>query len=223
MQSTDFFNKLISNCKHVPESKLDKIISYYNNEISIGICNGKTEDEIILNFGDLDTIIYQINNDADMFIKNNLKTPSEKIIIQDETKEIKKSYYNNIKENKENSSKLINSLLKVIIAVLTITIIIPLATTIIGFILGILAVFLAATIFSLYLLFNIYNLNSLPRIPKFLIDFPHIPLVLFCISIICISACFSICIYYAAKYIISYFLKVYKLDRKNKGGHLIEK
>ena len=68
MNQNEFFNILMDGLKDFPEIKLQDIISYYENNFSLGLASGKTEEEIINELGNPNLIVNKYRNE-------NLKTP----------------------------------------------------------------------------------------------------------------------------------------------------
>lgn len=222
MKSIDFFNKLIDKCKYIPESKLEKIIYFYRNEIDAGLSHGQTEEEIIKNFGDIDKITHDINTETEIFINTKLNTSINKNIQKNQFIEDKsnKNYNSSSKETKHYSfSKLSKIILKVILLILAFAVIIPIFTTIIGFIFGVLCIFIIILMANIYFLFNILILNSTFMLPRFLLNFPENSLVFFSLGFILLSLFFIILIFYIIKSIILYFVKFYNSE-KHMGGSI---
>lgn len=62
MTQNEFFNILMDGFKDLPETKLQEIISYYQNNFSLGLSAGKTEEEIINQLGDPNSIVNKYRN-----------------------------------------------------------------------------------------------------------------------------------------------------------------
>ena len=75
MNQNEFFNILMDGLKDFPEIKLQDIISYYENNFTLGLASGKTEQEIINELGNPNFIV-------DKYRKEDLETTinSENII-----------------------------------------------------------------------------------------------------------------------------------------------
>lgn len=73
MTKIEFFNIIMNGLKDFPEIKLQQIISYYENQFSIGTSYGKTESEIISKIGDPNLIVNKYRND---FLQNNISESS---------------------------------------------------------------------------------------------------------------------------------------------------
>lgn len=69
MTKIEFFNIIMNGLKDFPETKLQQIISYYENQFSIGTSYGKTESEIISKIGDPNLLVNKYRND---FLQNNI-------------------------------------------------------------------------------------------------------------------------------------------------------
>lgn len=69
MTKIEFFNIIMNGLKDFPETKLQQIISHYENRFSIGTSYGKTESEIINEIGDPNLLVNKYRND---FLQNNI-------------------------------------------------------------------------------------------------------------------------------------------------------
>ncbi|WP_297417527.1 DUF1700 domain-containing protein [Clostridium sp.] len=63
MTQNDFFNILMDGLKDFPEIKLQDIISYYEHNFTLGLAAGKTEDEIINELGEPNSIVAKCRNE----------------------------------------------------------------------------------------------------------------------------------------------------------------
>lgn len=63
MTQNEFFNILMDGLKDFPETKLQNIISYYQNNFSLGSSVGKTEEEVINELGDPNLIVNKYRNE----------------------------------------------------------------------------------------------------------------------------------------------------------------
>ncbi|EKQ50582.1 MULTISPECIES: DUF1700 domain-containing protein [unclassified Clostridium] len=63
MTQNEFFNILMDGLKDFPEIKLQDIISYYEHNFTLGLAAGKTEDEIINELGEPNSIVAKCRNE----------------------------------------------------------------------------------------------------------------------------------------------------------------
>lgn len=63
MTQNEFFNILMDGLKDFPETKLHNIISYYENNFTLGLSSGKTEEEIIHKLGNPNLIVDKFRNE----------------------------------------------------------------------------------------------------------------------------------------------------------------
>jgi len=63
MNQNDFFNILMDGLKDLPETKLQNIISYYENNFTLGLAAGKTEAEIFNELGNPTLIVTKYRTD----------------------------------------------------------------------------------------------------------------------------------------------------------------
>lgn len=63
MTQNEFFNILMDGLKDFPEAKLQEIISYYQNNFSLELSAGKTEEEIISELGNPNLIVNKYRNE----------------------------------------------------------------------------------------------------------------------------------------------------------------
>jgi len=63
MKQNEFFNILMDGLKDFPETKLQDIISYYENKFTIGLISGITEEDIISELGNPDLIVEKHRNE----------------------------------------------------------------------------------------------------------------------------------------------------------------
>lgn len=63
MTQNEFFNILMDGFKDFPETKLQDIISYYQNNFSLALSAGKTEEEIINELGNPNLIVNKYRNE----------------------------------------------------------------------------------------------------------------------------------------------------------------
>ena len=62
MTQIEFFNIIMNGLKDFPETKLQEIISYYENRFSLEASSGKTESQIINEIGDPHLLVNQYRN-----------------------------------------------------------------------------------------------------------------------------------------------------------------
>lgn len=63
MTQNEFFNILMDGLKEIPEIKLQEIISYYDHNFTLGLAARKTEEEIVHELGDPNSIVNKYRND----------------------------------------------------------------------------------------------------------------------------------------------------------------
>lgn len=63
MNQNEFFNILMDGLKDFPETKLQDIISYYENNFVLGLASGKTEQEIVTDLGNPTLIVTKYRNE----------------------------------------------------------------------------------------------------------------------------------------------------------------
>jgi len=80
MKQNEFFNILMDGLKDFPETKLQDIISYYENKFTIGLISGITEEDIISELGNPDLIVEKHRNE-----NSNTNFTSELNINDDDT------------------------------------------------------------------------------------------------------------------------------------------
>jgi len=96
MKQNEFFNILMDGLKDFPETKLQDIISYYENKFTIGLISGITEEDIISELGNPDLIVEKHRNE-----NSNTNFTSELNINDDDT--------NNNNNNNNNNNEIIKT------------------------------------------------------------------------------------------------------------------
>lgn len=99
MTQNEFFNILMDGLKEIPETKLQEIISYYDHNFILGLAAGKTEEEIVHELGDPNSIVNKYRND-NLNIHSNLECS----INDDANQASTKVSYNPITVNNNTSS-----------------------------------------------------------------------------------------------------------------------
>ncbi len=74
MNKNEFFNILMDELKDIPEKKLQNIIGHYENLFDLEIQKGKSEEEIVESFGDINTLINKYKNE--ILLADNIKNSS---------------------------------------------------------------------------------------------------------------------------------------------------
>lgn len=245
MTKIEFFNIIMNGLKDFPETKLQEIISYYENRFSIGTSCGKTESEIINDIGDPHLLVNQYrngylqndtseitdySNNENFYSNNNLKNNDR--INYDSNSSNSYSKNSNYKNNNttynsgqyNNSSKdsntkryiNTNTILRIGIVILALTIFSPIITGITGFIAGIfgLAASLLAGGIGLLIGGTFANFVGIPDAPLFISNFPFPVIVLFSLGTIILSIFLIILFYYFCKWC---FITLKKLYNKLKG------
>ena len=241
MTQNEFFNIIMDELRDLPELKLQKIISKYQNIISEELLLGKNEDEIIAAFGDPYLICYNYkNNNADSEIEQtdkfisssiNLKKASDNMNSFKDTANInyiqpidniKNHNKSNTKTEYSTSSPYVNKLLKICIIILSLIIFFPLITSIIGVIIGILGIAISLLTGSIGILIGatFTNIINIPNIPNYIGDFPYAAIILFTLGSICLSLFLLFVFYYSCKLIFRLLKRLFTF-LKSKGGDFL--
>lgn len=240
MTQNEFFNILMDELKELSELKIEKIIFYYKNRFSYESSIGRTEEEIIKDFGDPHLICKKyINQSQDFEITKNENNSSfnntglnqialNNKYIQEINMSINKKNNNikydykkkvNLNKNGTKSSPHVDKFLKFCIIILSLMIFFPLVTSIVGIIIGILGITLSLLAGSIGILIGgtFTSLIRIPHIPQIITNFPYPAIILFTLGSITLSILLIFIFYYSCKFFFRLFTKTFK-SLKSTGG-----
>ncbi len=226
MTRNDFFNLLMDRLQYIPEKKLQKIITYYNDLFDMETEKGKSEEEIINSLGNIELLIDTIKSTSDYSfdsISKSSELPSDISNNQDD-------YYKDTSLNKEktdnilseipqaytvdNSDKhikplhnnstnnvFINRILKAGILILFVIIAFPLLSTLAGFVLGLFGASIGLFAGSLGILIgrSFFNLASIPQMPAFITTLPYPALIFLCLGTMSLGIVLFFSLFYITK------------------------
>jgi uncharacterized membrane protein len=105
MKQNEFFNILMDGLKDFPETKLQDIISYYENKFTIGLISGITEEDIISELGNPNLIVEKHRNEnSNTNFTSELNTNINTNINTNDN-----DTNNNNNNNNDNNNEIINS------------------------------------------------------------------------------------------------------------------
>ena len=243
MTQNEFFNILMDELKELPELKIQKIIFYYKDRFSVESSIGRTEEEIIKDFGDPYLICLKyINQSQDCEIaeyKNNItsnniilhEVKSDDKYIQEINMSVNKKNNNtqcshkkkiNLNKNHTKSSPNVDRFLKFCIIILGLFIFFPVVTSIIAIIIGILGIALSLLAGSIGILIggtftSLIRIPYISHIPQIITNFPYPVIILFTLGSITLSILLIFIFYYSCKFFFRLFTKTFKL-LKSTGG-----
>lgn len=236
MTRNEFFNAIMNEIAYIPEKKLQEIITYYNSVFDSELAKGRTEEDIIKSFGDINKLIndFKSNSNGKLYtpieqiesFKPDLSTenytqpmknqPTEIINVVDnsELKEtpIKQTDKNPVYKIGECSNNpLINGFLKLSIFIAGVVILFPVLSAIIGFILGLFGTSLGLFTGSLGILIgrSFFDITLIPEIPTFITAFPYPALVFFCLGTMCLGILMFFSLLYISKALIVFLRNIF--------------
>lgn len=240
MNKNEFFNVLMDNLKDIPEKKLQDIIWNYENLFDLEIQKGKSEEEIVKNFGNIDIMTNRLKDEilSSNYTKNSLENDSIINIYKDNDLNLNTNYIASAENYSSSSNKdkntypykkekrkhsylnnpikkgfNINSILKIGIFILSIIIFVPILATILGIIVGILGTTIGLFAGSIGLLIGgtFNSFIGISNVPNFISNFPYPALLLFCLGTITLSIILFLLFYYFIKAIIIGSKKLYSI------------
>ena len=234
MTQNEFFNILMDELKELPELEIQKIILYYKEKFHDEFSSGKSEEDIIRDFGSPHSICFKYKNkindfkisknENNIFSDINLNKSSEDkknvdyMVVSSfkkktEEKYIEEKYINEEKSNNAHYSKsspTVDKFLKLCIIIFGIIIFFPVITSIIGIIIGTFGIAFSIFIGSIGILIGgtFANFIEIPDLPQFIANFPYSVTVLFSLGSIALSIFIMFILYYSCKFSFRLCIKI---------------